>query len=585
MHASRAVRTARAAVTDQGEPLSLANALLPPPASRLSQDGRMATDGYRLACVTIADGRIAAISARPPHGARVTDLAGASVLPGFADAHTHLDGAAENLCTVNWTLPPDRRGMLNRVRSVANRLEPGGWILGGRWSRRDIPDGELPGRPELDDASAARPLLLADIEQSLMLLNSAAIRLCRIEPPGANARTEGVELGDSGEPTGRLRGAAARMAAAVVPPVNTYLKLARLRVLLADLTARGVTEVHDIASYPSQDAALTVNLERSYSDLSLIDELQARGQLPVRVGYRPPLQRVAEHDALTARHADDAMVFPAGYKLFLDDGWYGTAPGERRDEYRYPGAAQSARLIKAAQVRNAAVSIHACGDLGVAEALCLLSGHPAERRQPGQRQPGQRQPGQRRPAPGAPPHRIVHARRIRPGDIARCARLGVVIETQPWQVIGLADLYREPAFAHADSLISPYASLLGAGVTVAFSSDRRAGTRPDLLDADPLTGIQIAMTRSWDCDPQQPDQRLDADQAFACACRAGAVAAGVSGRRGAIWPGADADLVIIGGDPWRTDPAAIASLPVLATITAGQVVHDGAGLFRAGTCR
>jgi predicted amidohydrolase YtcJ len=78
---------------------------------------------------------------------------------------------------------------------------------------------------------------------------------------------------------------------------------------------------------------------------------------------------------------------------------------------------------------------------------------------------------------------------------------------------------------------------------------------------------------------QQPGQRLTTDQAFRCACQAGPAAAGAGGRRGRIRPGADADLVIIDGDPWATDPSAIAGLPVLATISAGRVVHDAAGLF------
>jgi predicted amidohydrolase YtcJ len=426
---------------------------------------------------------------------------------------------------------------------------------------------------ELDHAAGGRPLLLADYDQSLLVLNSAALRLCRIEAGDRKAQAQGVEKDERGEPSGRLHGPAARghLAAGVVPPVNAYVRLARMRALLADIAQRGVTEVHDIATYPCDTRPLQVNLERSYTDMALVDALQARGELPVRVGYRPPLQRVADHAALTAPHAEDDMVFPAGYKLFLDDGWYAAVPPLRHDEYRYPGASRASQLIREAESRGSAVSVHACGDLGVAEALRLLAGRPeitGEHAGPPARD--------QRPRP---PHRIVHARTIRPRDIQLCAQQQVVIETQPWQVVGLATFLSEPGSGGADPLISPYASLIRAGVTVAFSSDRRAGSRPDLLDADPLTGIQVAMTRRWRSAPQQPEQRLSAGHAFGCATRSGAIAGGNARRRGSLRAGADADLVILDGDPWRTGRAGIARLRVLATITAGHVVHDTAGIF------
>lgn len=527
--------------------LCLANVTLPQAAVGLPA---------RPACVTLVGGRISAVSARPAADAPVADLQGASLLPGFIDAHTHLEGAAADYCTVNWTT----HDKVGQVRVVADRLDPDCWILGGGWSRANQRDQDLPTLAALDEVTGDRPLALTDREDSLLVLNSAALRRCRIVGSDGKARVRGVELDDRGTPTGRLTGTAARghLAAGVIPPVSTYVRLARLRALLADLTRRGITEVHDIATYPCEDRALPVNLERSYSDLRLIDRLQATGELPVRVGYRPPLQRVAEHEQLVRIHAGDNVVFPAGYKLFLDDGWYDVDGGTREDEFRYPGRTEAARLIRLAEEHGASVSIHACGDRGVSEAVSLLD-YP--------------------PSPGRPPHRIIHARRIRPADIERCAKLGVVIETQPWEIIGMAATFADPRFKEVKSLISPYQSLLAAGVTVAFSSDRRNGMRHDLRDADPLTGIQIAITRAWHCDPQQPDEQLTAEQAVSCATRAGAAAAGKASRRGEIRAGADADLVILDRDPRRTDPEQISELQVLATITAGRVVHDAAGFF------
>ncbi|MEW1717936.1 hypothetical protein [Streptomyces sp. NPDC093109] len=84
-----------------------------------------------------------------------------------------------------------------------------------------------------------------------------------------------------------------------------------------------------------------VNVERSHTVLRLIDELCERGEPALRVGCRPSLRRVDEHEKLTIRHIMDDTVFFTGYKLFLDDGWFATDDPRRADEYRHPSAAEA----------------------------------------------------------------------------------------------------------------------------------------------------------------------------------------------------------------------------------------------------
>jgi predicted amidohydrolase YtcJ len=60
----------------------------------------------RATAVAIAHGRITALEEVPPGAARVADLRGATVLPGFHDAHNHMIGFGMSLGEVDIGSPP-----------------------------------------------------------------------------------------------------------------------------------------------------------------------------------------------------------------------------------------------------------------------------------------------------------------------------------------------------------------------------------------------------------------------------------------------------------------------------------------------
>jgi predicted amidohydrolase YtcJ len=516
--------------------------------------------------VTVADGRITQVG-QPGQpvpanaAAQVIDLDGAPLLPGFVDSHTHLGWSAEDRWTVNWSEVTTRSEALDSLRTVAARITAGDWVTGGDWVPTVLPEGELPTLAELDRATAGRPAFLRSADHATALVNSHALALARISSETADPPHGWIERDVDGTPTGVLRGAAAwgRLAGGVVPPRNRSRLLAELRDLLADLAARGITEVHDIGTYPREDGRAAVHEERSFTDLALIDRLAATDALTARYSFRPSLLRVDDFLSRPDNTATPLVTF-AGFKMSLDNGWYSQPPGPRIDSFRYPGESEAARLAKRAQAAGAAVSIHAMGDLGVGEALDILA-----RLGP-------------RSAPSVPPHRIIHARRVRVEDIARCARLGVAVEVQPWEIVAQGPVLSRRGDTAWDDGISPYRSLLDADALVTFGSDRRLGLRVDQRDTDPLIAIQIAVTRTAPDDRNgttwQSGQRITLTEAVHCATTAGAAAAGAAGRRGRIAPGFDADLVALAADPWRLPAPEIATARPVLTMTAGRVVFD-----------
>ena len=110
----------------------------------------------RASAVAIAGGRITALDEVPAGAARVVDLRGATVLPGFHDAHNHMVGFGMSLAEVD--LRSSAAGTLDELyAAVARRAETtaaGG--LGGRLRLRPEQDRRppAPGRPRPGRAGA-----------------------------------------------------------------------------------------------------------------------------------------------------------------------------------------------------------------------------------------------------------------------------------------------------------------------------------------------------------------------------------------------------------------------------------------------
>ncbi|MBI5506054.1 MAG: amidohydrolase family protein, partial [Deltaproteobacteria bacterium] len=157
--------------------------------------------------------------------ARVVNLSGATVLPGFIDTHPHLfhfSLLAYPLVKLFDTACHD--DIVARIRTRAATTADGEWICCSpvgephyflRRSWHDLAEGLLPDRHVLDRASRAHPIWLqawGPTTPNVCVFNSAALRelgLTRASPDRAG--NVWIEKDRDGEPTGRLRGS-----------VNTY---------------------------------------------------------------------------------------------------------------------------------------------------------------------------------------------------------------------------------------------------------------------------------------------------------------------------------------------------------------------------
>jgi hypothetical protein len=163
-------------------------------------------------------------------------------------------------------------------------------------------------------------------------------------------------------------------------------------------------------------------------------------------------------------------------------------------------------------------------------------------------------------------HRIEHAQFLRPEDVERFANLGITASVQPSHLdldIGkLKSVFPTP---HPRSYA--FRSLLDSGVELNFGSDA------PVEDPDPLKGIAFAAFRTRPGEqPYQREQCVSVQEALTAYTVAPQNCVGLSGQRGNLAEGQDADVVVLSRDILGdNDPQAVRSTQILATIVAGNL--------------
>ena len=102
---------------------------------------------------------VVALAAKGTHKIEINGVA----LPGFADAHVHVEGVGQQLDQL------DLRGLtkaeiLAKVAEAARPLDNGSWITGGGWDEGFWHPSVFPTASELDVVSGHHPVVLSRID-------------------------------------------------------------------------------------------------------------------------------------------------------------------------------------------------------------------------------------------------------------------------------------------------------------------------------------------------------------------------------------------------------------------------------------
>lgn len=482
----------------------------------------------------------------------IIDLDGATVIPGLTDGHIHTANYAREIAALDLRGTRDLAETLERVRAYCDGLPAGAWVLGGRWDFNTWTTPVQPSRYDLDAVTGGRPAALPSIDGHTIWANSAAFAAAAIDATTPDP-VGGEILRDAGVPTGILREMAGDVILDLAHDVGAGDLGTQLLEAQRRLLAVGLTSVHD---FDGEDA------------LAAYRGMRADGLLDLRVHKSIPMTALDQAIAEGRATGDgDAWLRTGPVKLF-SDGALGSHSCHMNEPF--PGEdgnagmevipyEQLCELVRRAASAGISVATHAIGDRAnelVLDAYAHLAEHPAD------------------PASGMVPparlrHRIEHAQHLRPEDVTRMARLGVIPSMQPTHCTTDIPL-ASTLLAGRDLASYAWRSLLRAGAVPTFGSD--APIEPPA----PLYGIHAAVTRqNSEHEPPggwQPHERLTVSEAIEAFTIGPAYASGEEAHKGRLRPGMLADFTALAADPFTADPSELREIPVLST-TVGAVVR------------
>ncbi len=500
---------------------------------------------------------------RGQHTRRV-DLEGRVVLPGFIDAHIHLDCAAVNTkLATSCHIPPvdyvevlgktgSKEAILAFVEQAARDTQPGEWSSGqGRFTLEL--EGSSPSKEELDAIAPEHPVMIR-YSAHAQLLNSKALDLVGINrdhptqeeldevAPQAKVRRDPVTL----EPTGVLNECIDWIFPRTSPWKYEELRRA-IRQTCDEAVRFGVTSIHEFVSWPESSR--------------IYQELYREGELPLRVQLCPcvwGMQRTVEMDSLLdlglqTGFGNDWIKFGSA-KIFVD--------GEGHDEngvaQEWPRIEQDHLDALVARAHRAGIRImmHATSRDGQEMAISAIEAALRDFPRSDHR------------------HRIEHfAGDYWPEGLARLRKSGIIPVPTPYSSLGwYGDAWVDSA--PKGEKVVPYRSLLDEGFMPPGNSDCM-GTEPEALN--PWWSIWCVVARKTRrgrsiC----PEEGLDVLEAIRLYTTFSAYAGFEEGCKGSLEAGKLADVIVLSQDPFEISADELKDVQVKTTIVGGRVVHEKA---------
>ncbi|MEN9497593.1 MAG: hypothetical protein RL750_492 [Bacteroidota bacterium] len=170
------------------------------------------------------------------------DLQGATIVPGFNDAHAHFVQYALGLREANLVGTTSWEQVLNKVQDhFADR--PEGWVLGRGWDQNDWPKKEFPDNRELNKRFPNRPVLLIRIDGHAALANETALRIAGAK--AGDTLTGGEFISNGKTLTGLLIDNAVDRIAKLIPPPTAQEYEPALMQAQANCLSVGLTSITD----------------------------------------------------------------------------------------------------------------------------------------------------------------------------------------------------------------------------------------------------------------------------------------------------------------------------------------------------
>jgi predicted amidohydrolase YtcJ len=488
---------------------------------------------------------------------QVIDLGGHFVMPGFNDAHLHLDDAGTTKLSVDLTGVKSLDEFRNRIEKKVEEAKAGEWILGAGWDETLWPVKVTPTRWDLDEVSSGHPVFLVRIDGHIAVANTRALQLGSITLASRDMQGGHIDRNENGEPTGILRETAQAAVMAVIPKRTHDQRRQGLEIALADLAEHGVTSAQDYSP--------------NWESFQIYEELEKEGKLTARISEWLPFdESVDDLSRKRASHPQSDLMLHTGMLKGFMDGSLGSHTAAMIEPYsddpknsglpRYE-AAKLDDMTKERVLAGFQVGFHAIGDKGVQMALDAFAESEKAARE-----------AHVKAADGGDDFRlrVEHAQVTNLAEIAQFKQLKVIASMQPSHV--LTDMRWAQDRLGPKRAATSYAwlSFLNKGVGLAF------GTDYPVEPVTPFRGLYAAITRKSENGKQEyfPAERLTIDQAITAYTAGSAFAEFEEKEKGKLVPGMLADFIVLDRDVTAVAPEKLLGTKVLRTVVGGKTVYE-----------
>tara|TARA_Y100000590_G_scaffold468874_1_gene653606 strand:- start:1899 stop:3449 length:1551 start_codon:yes stop_codon:yes gene_type:complete len=489
--------------------------------------------------ISIENGKICGINAID-HNCENLNLKGATIIPGFIDAHFHLTNLGKQLDTLQLKNCKSKYQIADLVLEKSNELDEEDWIVGFGWDQTRWLDSSFPKKEILNDLNIKNPVFLTRIDGHSSWVNDISMKLSglniKADPPeGGKIINDCILIDNAMNPVKNL------IPKSEIKTIEKWMKLA-----FDIIVKRGITNIHDAWQDP-----ITIDI---------LKKIDSNGELPIRcygmIG--------SSHDKFLNQFLKNGKYVSEKYtirsvKAFIDGalGSRGAALLEPySDDLNNCGLIliETGKFIELAKkCKNAGFQLctHAIGDKGNKMVLDIYS----------------------KTITSSINHRwrIEHAQMVSNEDVPKFFNNGIIPSMQPSHCTSdmrwLDDRIGEKRFHR----ISRWKTFIDSGCKIPGGSDC------PIEEGNPLFEYYAAITRKnhdgfpengWES--QECVNRLDALKMFTTWA---AHAEFSEHKRGKIRPGFDADLTVLSNDLINCNPEEILNIEILGTMVAGNFVY------------
>lgn len=483
--------------------------------------------------------------------AKIIDLQGKTVVPGFIDAEGNLMEFSRNLDFVDLRGTKTVSEIIQRVTDKVHASKNGDWIGGFGWDDLALPPEEYRkiDHTTLDKISTNDYIYLVNARADIVWVNQKVLDAAKITKDTPNPDGGEIEKDDKGQPTGLLFDNAQELVMKILPQPTEQQIMSNVEKGISELFKYGITEINDA--------------NMSEEILSLYKKMVDENKFPIRLyaminGKGPLFEKYIKNGPENYKDRIHVKCCELEY-----DGYFETQDAAMENDYYknpkrktpYNDEYDIKEMTKKAFENNFQVSVKANGDRAVNSTLNAIEAVTKEVK------------------PKAGRTRIEYAEFVTPEDMQRIKQLEIIPSVRPevslvnkvivgdlinpenaknqglwntlWKQNGIIISGTDFPYHIINPLIQMY--FLSTGMTLDTTINKTINNSAQKLTVlDALKSFTV-----W--------------SAYACF---------EENEKGTLEPGKLADMVVLSDDILTSDPKALLTTKILKTIVRGEIMYD-----------